>query len=326
MIEGFITPVNQFPEKISLKYDDKLMLFGSCFSENIGDKLNQIKFDVLVNPFGILYNPLCISNNIRSLISNDLPKKESLFKHNDLWHSWNYHGCFSHSDIDLVYTKIISSFKLAATAIKKVDLLIITFGTSFTYRLLKSNNVVANCHKIPSDQFLRERLSPKHIISEYSEIIESLKKLNPDIKILFSVSPIRHIKDGAHQNQLSKSSLLLSIDALCEQNKDCYYFPSYEIMMDELRDYRFYKDDLLHPSKQAINYIWDRFKENCISKRSYDTIYQIEKLNLSINHKPLNPESKKHKEFKAKQYMFCKLLSEKYDNIDFSNELDYFRD
>ena len=134
------------------------------------------------------------------------------------------------------------------------------------------------------------------------------------------------MKDGAHQNQLSKSSLLLSIDALCKQNKDCYYFPSYEIIMDELRDYRFYKDDMLHPSQQAVNYIWDKFKEKCISKLSYDTIYQIEKLNQSINHKPLNPESKKHKEFKAKQYIFCKSLSDKYNNIDLTNELDYFRD
>ena len=149
----FLTQVRQFPKNIKLKYDHKIMLFGSCFSDNIGEKLENLKFDVIVNPFGILYNPLSISKNIKSLIDNDLPKKQELFNHNNIWHSWNHHGKFSDTDLETTYKKILDSFNSAAKAIKNTDLLIITFGTAFVYKLVSTNGIVSNCHKVPSNEF-----------------------------------------------------------------------------------------------------------------------------------------------------------------------------
>ena len=324
MSELFRIPVNIQKNILQIKYDDQIMLFGSCFSENIGNKLDYYKFNVTINPFGILYNPKSIFRNINALLNNTEPKEADLFKYNYLWQSWNYHGSFSAKNKSEVINVMQREFTNASEQIQNLKVLVITFGTSWVYKYLDSNYIVANCHKVPAEKFERYRLSTKEIIKDYEEIINKLKTINSDLNIIFTVSPIRHLKDGAAQNQLSKSSLLLAIDSLTRSFDNCNYFPSYEIMMDELRDYRFYKTDMIHPSDQAIDYIWDKFRLSFISNSSYDIMNQVKKIKDAVRHKPLNSNSEKHKMFRKNFLKLSRILASQNPFLDLKEEIDYF--
>ena len=230
-------------------HSDKIMLMGSCFADNIGERLKSAKFNCLANPFGTLYNPLSISQALRQVISGRIYSEgdEELFRGNDgLWHSWMHHSRFSSADMSECISTINSSISKASFQLKDIDKLIITFGSSWVYRLKRNGSVVANCHKQNDKLFNRERLTPEEIVSEWNTLVSELKTMSPKLEIIFTVSPIRHRKDGFHANQLSKAGLLLAVDSICSSNSSfCSYFPAYEIMMDELRDYRFYADDML---------------------------------------------------------------------------------
>lgn len=269
-------------------YNTKIMMLGSCFTENMGEKLEYFRFTTDVNPCGIVYNPASAANVLKILLERKRFTATDLIWNNGKWVSLFHHGSFSSSDQAECLRGINERLTTSAEQLKQADLLIITFGTSWVYRYLENGNLASNCHKLPATSFERFRLRVDEIIEEYKTLIERLRKQNPGIRILFTVSPIRHWKDGAHGNQLSKSVLLLAIDEFVRQLQNVYYFPSYEIVMDELRDYRFYVEDMLHVSAQATDYIWERFKETYISKEADPLMKRIDNVNKMKRHRPLD--------------------------------------
>ena len=244
----------------SVSHADHILLMGSCFAENIGRQLMDAGFQLDLNPFGILYNPLSVSSALREIIRNKEYNKQDLFAYKDLWHSPMHHGSFSAFTPEETLHTINSRLHHAYKKLPELNWLIVTMGTAYVYKQKESGQVVANCHQLPESHFLRYRLSVEEIVEDYTALITEMSALNPDLKWLFTVSPIRHIRDGMHANQLSKSTLLLAIDRLQQLFPErVFYFPSYEIILDELRDYRFYADDMLHPSPLAIRYLWECF-------------------------------------------------------------------
>jgi hypothetical protein len=292
----------QFRTEISLKktkrqiaYPDNITLLGSCFAENIGNMLKNNKFNVDVNPFGILYNPLSIENALRILLEKRFFSEKDLFFHNGVWSSFAHHGSFSsicqNETLQNVNSKIITS----SEKLSKIDFLLITFGTAWVYE--KDDKIVTNCHKLPEKEFQRRRLSILEIVDCYTKLIADIQKINPDFNVIFTVSPIRHWKDGAHENQISKSTLLLAINELQNKFENIDYFPAYEIVLDELRDYRFYEEDMLHPNLLAVNYIWEKFSEIYFSGETQNIQKEIEQITKAEAHRPFNPQTAEYQDF-----------------------------
>lgn len=315
-----IIPIGKSADTIN--HTQQQMLLGSCFAENIGTVLTSKKFRTDINPFGILYNPLSIAEALYRMLDGRPFTADELFLHKGVWHSYDHHSRFSHVDRDVCLQQINTRLKAAATRVKHTDWLILTWGTAFVYYLRESGKVVANCHKQPESVFDRNRLSPDEIVTIWNDLIGRIREVNPAVKIIFTVSPIRHFKDGAHQNQLSKSTLLLAIEKLCIQFAGTHYFPSYEIMMDELRDYRFYASDMLHPSELAVEYIWQRFSECYFDTGTCSLIDEWEKLEKSICHRPFAPQSIVYKDFVMQNLFKLKKMSEKYPYFDVRKEVE----
>lgn len=289
------TKVNITDSPFKLDYASKVVLVGSCFVENMGERLKYYKFDADVNPCGIVYNPLSIAHVLDWLMEGKKLTEKDLVWNNDLWVSLLHHGSFSAADASVCLDRINRRLEYSAGQLRNADLLVLTFGTSWVYRHLDRDMIVSNCHKIPSEDFERFRLKVDDIVRVYTGLIGKLRDFNPGIKILFTVSPIRHWKDGAHGNQLSKACLLLAIDELADRFKCTGYFPSYEIVMDELRDYRFYAGDMLHVSDVAAGYVWERFKQVYISDGTEGLMKRIDKVNRSLAHRPVNIKSESYR-------------------------------
>lgn len=272
-----------------LDHQKPVLMMGSCFTENIGKILEGNLFPVCINPFGTTYNPLSVRKNLEALMHKEAYGVQDLRQHDGLWFSFDHYTGFSSPDREEALENINSSFRNAKGFLKKAGVLILTWGTSWVYRYKETGQVVCNCHKIPAREFSRTRLSPKEIITAYEELLPQLFEFNNDVKIIHTVSPVRHWKDGAHGNQLSKAALLLAGDFLQEEFPDrFFYFPSYEIVMDELRDYRFYTKDMLHTNELATSYIWEKFKEVLLSEKSRQVIKDLEPLFKLAGHRPLN--------------------------------------
>jgi len=271
-----------------ITHDCKIAMMGSCFAENTASKFLNAGFTVDVNPFGIVFNPLSLSKNLNRLMENKPFAADELFKDNDLYHSFSHHSRFSGSDTNEVLAKINSAMEQSLTFLRTADWIIITFGTAFVYRLQSTGEVVSNCHKLPAKLFTYRRLTIEEIVGEWNDLITRLQTLNLSLRLLFTVSPIRHWKNGAHENQLSKAILLLAVEELIRNNSHCFYFPAYEVVLDDLRDYRFYAEDMLHPSSQAIDYIWEKFTEAWFDGETLKKAREFEKINRSLNHIPLN--------------------------------------
>jgi hypothetical protein len=296
----FSTPIQIPRSDISITHSTQIMLLGSCFSEHIGRQLFLHKFRVEMNPFGILYNPLSISQAIRRLLSGTPFSEDELIPHNGLYHSLMHHGKFSASTKEGCLKKISDRFVPAVHAFRYTTLFLITFGTAYAYRWKESGEIVGNCHQIPADKFCPVRLSVEEIVAEWEEVIGLIKSRLPQSVVLFTVSPIRHWKDGAHENQLSKSILHLAIDALQQRfPDDVRYFPAYEVMMDELRDYRFYEEDMMHPSSFAVEYIWERFSETFFSEETRRVNEEWSQIRKGLSHRPLYPETEAYRTFLA---------------------------
>ena len=283
----FRTEISVQPGNYKISHACKTAMQGSCFAENIALKLLNAGFPVDLNPFGIAYNPFSLSQNLNRLLDNRPFAADELFKYNDIYHSFSHHSRFSGTDPNGVLSKINSRREQSSDFLRTANLLVITFGTAFVYRLQSTGAVVSNCHKLPAKFFTYNRLTIDEIVSEWNDLISRLQAFNPSLRILFTVSPIRHWKDGAHENQLSKSILLLAVDELLRNHSHCSYFPAYEILMDDLRDYRFYTEDMLHPSSQAIDYIWEKFTEAWFDKETSKKAHEFEKVHKSINHIPI---------------------------------------
>lgn len=315
------TPVIIHKAAFDISHRATILLFGSCFSENIGLKLVENKFSVNVNPFGILYNPISIYNAMTRLLDKRGFGVDDFIPHNNLHHSFMHHGSFSKTNLNDAVASVNDSFALASSQLRSADILLITFGTSYVFRWNKSGEIVGNCHKIPGSEFTRERLTIEEITSTWRHLLTRLIDINPSLKILFTVSPIRHFKDGAHENQLSKSILHLSIDSLMQQfSENTFYFPAYEILMDQLRDYRFYKDDMLHPSTLAQDYIWQRFGETYFSKETHDIISQWQRIYQSLSHKPFDLNSAAYQKFLQRTINDIEAFEKEYSFISCFHE------
>jgi hypothetical protein len=294
----FQTKVQIPVSTLKIGYEDRIMTLGSCFAENMGKKMQEACFDTEVNPFGVLYNPVSIRNSIDVLIKNEPFSENDLFQYNSLWHSFSHSSLFSEISQEKCLEGINKRLATASRFLKKTDFLLITFGTAWVFEEQKSGKVVSNCHKLPADKFIRRRLTVDEIINDYTALISRLKTLFPTLSLIFTVSPIRHWKDGAHENNLSKSTLLLAVDALQKRFENVDYFPAYEIQLDELRDYRFYAADMLHPSEVAIDYIWKRFCDTYFSDETIKIMNELEQLSADVSHRPLHPESEEYLIFK----------------------------
>ena len=314
--------VTFFSKKIS--YTDKILFIGSCFSEEIAAKMSDLKFDILQNPNGILYDPISISSALNPYITNEPFDINDLFFQNDLWHSWHHHSIFSGLDKEKVFRKIVNTRQEAHQFLKKTTWLIISLGTSFNYSLKQEGIQVSNCHKAPADYFEKKLITTEETIAALSATINSLREFNPDVKIIFTVSPVRHVKDGLVENNRSKARLIEAVHSITEKFEDIFYFPAYELIIDVLRDYRFYKTDLVHPSDAAVDFVFENFCNALLDEPGKKMLEEISKVVKAMSHKPFQKESAAHKNFMNTHLEKINKISENFPGIDFTKEKKYF--
>jgi hypothetical protein len=307
-----------------------ILLVGSCFTENIAEKLKKHKFKVLENPNGIVFNPVSVAETIINIVENKQYDATDLFQHNESWHSWQHHSRFSGLTIEDALHKINTSTKEAHAYIKNADYLMVTLGSAWIYTLTdKANNarvgtVAANNHKAPADWFNRRLMEFGQLITVLGTMLDRLGALNPNIKVIFTISPVRHLREGVIDNNRSKAVLISAVHHLIEQLPKLYYFPAYELVIDDLRDYRFYAEDLVHPNYHATQYVWEKFVNACMSQDTKQLMEEIASINLAFNHKVFNPTSQQHKKFLESYFIKTKQLQEKFSYMDFAKELHYF--
>jgi len=324
----FRTEVELAKSNWELSYGKKTLFLGSCFSDNIGNKLQQYKFNVLVNPFGVVFNPQSISQLLERMIQQELFREEELVFHDGLWHLMDLHGSFSRNTtletIQLANQNLIEAHEYLKTA----DFLFITFGTAWVFQYIPTGKIIGNCHKLPANQFKRYRLPLEQMIYDWEKVLEKVFGLNPSIKVVFTLSPVRHLKDGAHENQLSKSSLLLLIDHLVKGRFSSKngYFPAYELVMDELRDYRFYNEDLVHLNDVAIRFIFEKLATSFFSPKTVSLLDEIEAIVMAKQHQ-LNGYNR-GEEIKFAQRIINRIntINKSYPEINLNEEKDYFFD
>lgn len=306
----------------SIAYGDKVMFVGSCFAESISARLASLKFNVLTNPCGVIYNPYSVQTCLRMLMGEMEVDQNDLIFHNGLWHSFLHHSSFSKPTREELMAEIEQKTLEARKFFNDLDTLFVTLGTAMVYRRVETNRTVANCHKLPAAAFTRFKLTVCDIADEHNMLIESLLRKNPKLKIVFTVSPVRHWKDGAAENQNNKSILNVAVHQLCEIFEGSVeYFPSYEIMMDDLRDYRFYADDMLHPSPAAVDYIAEQVKETYLAPETQNLAKAAERIVKSLNHKPFNPDTHEHREFNKRLLCDIEKLAARCPSMDWSSEI-----
>jgi hypothetical protein len=293
------TSVALQPLETKIDYQSQLLWLGSCFAENMGNQFAQLGFAQLSNPFGILFQPLALQRLVERALQANYFTQTDLVQYNGLWHCFELHSICSNSDPEAMLEQLNAKLYLLKTQLEKATHIGFTLGTAWVYRHLERDEVVANCHKIPQSQFVKELLSVAQIENAMQKLIESIQAVNPNVQLLFTVSPVRHSKDGLVENQRSKALLLVALHQLLETHK-AYYFPAYEILLDELRDYRFYADDLLHPSPLAIRYIWDKWLSISTTPETQALIAEVDAVQKSRQHRPFNPETEEHMIFLEK--------------------------
>jgi hypothetical protein len=298
-------------------------LIGSCFTEQIGKKLSIHKFSVLDNPNGILFNPTSISKSIASYMDNKQYSESDLFYQNECWNSWEHHSRFSHPDKKMCLEGINESQSIAHDFFKKADWLLITLGSAFVYEL-ENKNVVANCHKVPTDKFKKQLLPIEDVFAGLQTMIEKTLAFNPALNIIFTISPVRHLRDGFVENNRSKATLIQAVHRLTEKNNNCFYFPAYELIIDDLRDYRFFAEDMVHPNYAATNYVWEKFIATCIDEPSQLLMKEIAVIVAAKNHKPFNPTSEQHKKFMQTNLEKVNKWQQQFPYLNLEEEAAYF--
>ena len=312
------------PPKMQITYDDKIFLIGSCFTEHIGKRLEDLKFPILQNPNGILFDPLSVCTSLNSYVDQKTYVEEDLFFLHELWQSWNHHSHFSGIDNIKVLEKINQSQRDAYQHLKKSNWLIITLGSSFSYQLIQNKQAVANCHRAPAQWFQKHLLETKETTEALKESIVKLQSLNPTLQIIFTISPVRHIRDGVIENNRSKARLIEAVHSLVDEYENIYYFPAYEIAIDVLRDYRFYDIDLVHPNYAATEFVFEKFENSFIDTNARETMQEIRKIITAYRHKPFQPETKAHQSFLQTNFEKTKTLQLQMPHLDFSKEIDFF--
>ncbi len=307
-----------------INHNHTLLCVGSCFSVNIGNKLIEDKFRCTVNPYGTLYNPISIIKNLNGAINSIAIDQQKIVQRDSLFYHFDFHSDICADSISQLSDDIINIQNQTRESLSKADYLILTFGSSYVFRYHDHNFIVANCHKIDNQKFSRILLDKKAIVDDFNELIVALKKFNQHLKIILTVSPVRHMRDGLIFNNLSKSILIQACHELKDTHEQIEYFPSYELVLDDLRDYRFYKEDLIHPSDLAINYIYDKFSYKYFDSKTTNNIQKIKKIIQAIRHKPFKPNSPEHQIFIQKQVSIAEQLSDQI-GIDFTTEINQLK-
>ncbi|HEY1039350.1 MAG TPA: GSCFA domain-containing protein [Bacteroidia bacterium] len=314
--------IRPFEKKINP--EDRLFFAGSCFSENIATLFERYKFNTITNTHGILYNPYSIAVSMSDCLLAKQYTEKDLFYANETWNSFHHHSRFSHPDKEKCLAGINEQITRAYAHLRSTDHAFITFGSAYAYKYLKTRELVGNCHKIPQQEFEKVLLTKEEIVENYQKLIRSLQNLNKNIHIIFTVSPVRYTRDGVVENNLSKAVLLQAIHELVNTNACCTYFPAYEIVNDELRDYRFFEEDMVHPNNMAINYVWERLVNAGFSEKTKELVNELELILKAVAHRPFNENSEGHAKFKAAHLKKCRDLASRFPLIDFSNEEKYF--
>jgi hypothetical protein len=311
-------PITQGDNKID--YTSRIVSLGSCFAVNIGQKLDYFKFENVTNPFGILFHPAALQKFISFAINQKQFTEDDIFYHNERWHCFDAHSDLSHTDKQMLIDNLNAAASLAHDELKKATHILITLGTAWVYRYSQKDELVANCHKVPQKEFTKELLSINAIRENLQEIIAMIADANPAAQVIFTVSPVRHIKDGFTQNQWSKANLISALHEVLQtppSGAGGHYFPSYEIMMDELRDYRFYAEDMIHPNQTAIDYIWERFTQAWVSPDAEGIMKTVDTIQKGLKHRSFNPDSAQHAAFLAKLNDRTTALLMEYPHISF---------
>lgn len=305
-------------------YTDNILLIGSCFTEHISERLGQHKFNVLSNPHGILFNPLSVTHSLDSYIGGKQYAENDLFHLNELWNSWDHHTRFSHIDKNAALAGINASQNAATNFIKQADWIMITLGSAFQYYLVDGGRAVANNHRAPAQWFEKKLLGIDVITEALNKTLEQLFSINSAVNVLFTISPVRHIRDGVVDNNRSKARLIESVYELCNRFQQVHYFPAYELVIDILRDYRYYDIDFVHPNYLATTYVWEHFMNACIDGNTEELMQQVQEIMTARNHKPRFPETEAHKKFKVAYAQKIKGLQQSHPFLKLSDELDYF--
>lgn len=314
------TPIKLTSSSLNLLHSDTIMTFGSCFVENLSAHLSKLKIKCISNPSGITFNPHSISKTINYVVSGHKFIEQEIMVNDDTHFHFDFHGSFKSNQASKTLNVINEHIDRANTAVSDTKCIIITLGTAFVFKLLSSGAIVNNCHKLPASQFERTLLTIDQIVNDLENAFNSILTLNPKIKIVLTVSPVRHIRDGLVNNQKSKSQLISAAHLLCNMFDNCQYFPSYEIMMDELRDYRFYAEDMIHPSDLAVKIIINKFLEHHYQIDQLEILNQFENLTNEINHKALHPKSNAYLGFLETLNSKVIKLSSDYPYVDLEKE------
>jgi len=313
----FRTELNLNPSPFNISHQHSILMLGSCFTSHIGDRLQKYKFNCISNPFGTIFHPVAIAKTIayilegRPIDPSDLILSQGLMVHPD------FHSSLAGTSVVISQEKMNTAIDHTHQLVRQLDYLFITLGTSIGYRSLKNGKIVANCHKIPASAFTKETTSIETIVNELQKVFSHLHNVNQTIKIILTVSPVRHIKDGLIANSRSKAQLILACEQLCQTLPFVSYFPAYEWLMDDLRDYRFFEADLIHPNTQAVDYVWQKFSDHYFDNTTHEINRRIEKINKSLEHRPFNPDSKEHHTFVNNTEKEIQLLSKEYPWMKF---------
>ncbi len=329
----------QIPIQIStlstpINYQDNIMLMGSCFTEHIGEKLDELKFSVLQNPNGILFDPASVVSSLVSYIQNKQYQTEELFYYNEVWQSWQHHSRFSKTDLQDCLRGINASQQEAHTYLKTANWLIITLGTSFSYRLTEQvpvpfrrgavRGAVANNHRTPAGWFNKHLLTIEETTTMLDNCLHQLFQFNSNLKVIFTVSPVRHIRDGIIDNNRSKARLIEVVHHMVNKFDRLYYFPAYELVIDVLRDYRFYDIDMVHPNYQATSFVLEKFMRHFVDEKAQQLAEEIKKIVIARKHKPFQPSTEAHKRFLKSHLEKAQELQRKYPFLNLDEDIRYF--
>jgi hypothetical protein len=318
------------PSKYPIEYGDKLLLIGSCFTENIGAKFKTHLFELSENPYGILFNPVSVINALTEIMENRKYQSDDLFLHNDLWHSWNHHSRFSAIEKDTALEGINHTIVEAHDFLKSANRLVITLGSAWLYHLtneapLGNGQVVANNHKGPINWFYKSLMQPNDLLEKLDDLVKRLQTFNPKLLIIFTISPVRHLREGLIENNRSKAVLIHAVHELVSQSNRVDYFPAYEYVMDDLRDYRFYAEDLVHPNFAASGYVWDKLVETYMEPKTQTIMKQIAELQLAMNHKPFFNGSAEHQKFLQSCILKTETLMAAHPALSLQDHLAFFK-
>ncbi|MBC7775525.1 MAG: GSCFA domain-containing protein [Phycisphaerae bacterium] len=327
----FRTALTATSPPFQINHDHKMLLLGSCFTAHIGQKLTDLKFHAFTNPFGIVYNPVSMAHCLERILAGDQPFAEAeLFENAGLWHSWEHHGRFSKPDKSEALEGINAAYLQASEYLKNTDFLLLTFGTSDVFALRETGQVVANNHKMPAALFAPRRLSVSEIVERTLTVLQKIKSVAylkgvPHFKVILTVSPVRHLRNGLVQNQRSKAALLLACEEICAQLDYAHYFPAYELLLDDLRDYRFYAADMVHPSEVAVDYVWQFFSDTFFDEKTRRLNERIEKIQAAAQHRPFHPDTEQHRTFLRTQMEAISRLKQEMPGLDFGAEEETFK-